>query len=68
LSDNDLEMLATMLLAPATPASSSSLANSFDRTPAAHIEVSSVKNHLHNLDKLKLQDRRSAVRYVKEHG
>ena len=34
-----------------------------------HIEVSTVKNHVHNiLDKLKLQDRRSAVRYVKEHG
>ena len=33
------------------------------------IEVSTVKNHVHNiLDKLKLQDRRSAVRYVKEHG
>ena len=33
------------------------------------IEVSTVKNHIHNiLDKLKLQDRRSAVRYVKEHG
>ena len=34
-----------------------------------HIEVSTVKNHVHNiLDKLKLQDRRSAVRYVNEHG
>ena len=34
-----------------------------------HIEVSTVKNHVHNiLDKLKLQDRRSAARYVKEHG
>jgi DNA-binding NarL/FixJ family response regulator len=33
------------------------------------IGVSTVKNHVHNiLDKLKLQDRRSAVRYVKEHG
>jgi len=33
------------------------------------IEVSTVKNHVHNiLDKLKLQDRRSAARYVKEHG
>jgi len=33
------------------------------------IEVSTVKNHVHNiLDKLQLQDRRSAVRYVKEHG
>lgn len=33
------------------------------------IEVSTVKNHVHNiLDKLKLQDRRSAVQYVKEHG
>lgn len=33
------------------------------------IELSTVKNHVHNiLDKLKLQDRRSAVRYVKEHG
>ncbi len=34
-----------------------------------HIEVSTVKNHVHNiLDKLKLQDRRSVVRYVNEHG
>jgi len=34
-----------------------------------HIEVSTVKNHVHNiLDKLKLQDRRSAVRFVKGHG
>lgn len=33
------------------------------------IELSTVKNHVHNiLDKLKLQDRRSAARYVKEHG
>lgn len=33
------------------------------------IEVSTVKNHVHNiLDKLNLQDRRSAARYVKEHG
>lgn len=33
------------------------------------IEVSTVKNHVHNiLGKLKLQDRRSAARYVKEHG
>jgi len=33
------------------------------------IEVSTVKNHVHNiLDKLKLQDRRSAARYVKENG
>ena len=33
------------------------------------IEVSTVKNHVHNiLDKLNLQDRHSAVRYVKEHG
>ncbi len=33
------------------------------------IEVSTVKNHVHNiLDKLKLQDRRSAARYVREHG
>ncbi|HSL02100.1 MAG TPA: response regulator transcription factor [Nitrospiraceae bacterium] len=33
------------------------------------IEVSTLKNHIHNsIDKLKLQDRRSAVRYVKEHG
>lgn len=34
-----------------------------------HIEVSTVKNHIHNiLQKLELQDRRSAARYVKEHG
>jgi two-component system, NarL family, nitrate/nitrite response regulator NarL len=34
-----------------------------------HIEVSTVKNHVHNiLDKLNLQDRRSVVRYVNEHG
>ncbi len=34
-----------------------------------HIEISTVKNHVHNiLDKLQLQDRRSAVRYVKVHG
>lgn len=33
-----------------------------------HIEVSTVKNHVHNiLDKLKQQDRRSAVRFVREH-
>jgi two-component system nitrate/nitrite response regulator NarL len=33
------------------------------------IEVSTVKNHVHNiLDKLNLQDRHSAVRYVKENG
>jgi two-component system nitrate/nitrite response regulator NarL len=33
------------------------------------IELSTVKNHVHNiLDKLKLQDRRSAARFVKEHG
>lgn len=33
------------------------------------IEVSTVKNHVHNiLDKLKLQDRRSAARYAKQHG
>lgn len=34
-----------------------------------HIEVSTVKNHVHNiLDKLKVRDRQSAVRYVREHG
>lgn len=34
-----------------------------------HIEVSTVKNHVHNiLEKLQLQDRRSAVQYLKEHG
>lgn len=34
-----------------------------------HIEVSTVKNHVHNiLDKLKQHDRQSVVRYVKEHG
>lgn len=34
-----------------------------------HIEVSTVKNHIHNiLEKLELRDRRSAARYVKEHG
>ena len=33
------------------------------------IEVSTVKNHVHNiLDKLKLHDRQAAARYVKEHG
>lgn len=33
------------------------------------IEVSTVKNHVHNiLDKLKQHDRQSVVRYVKEHG
>lgn len=33
------------------------------------IEVSTVKNHVHNiLDKLQLHDRQSAVRYLKEHG
>jgi DNA-binding NarL/FixJ family response regulator len=33
------------------------------------IEVSTVKNHVHNiLDKLKQHDRQSAVRYVKQHG
>ena len=33
------------------------------------IEVSTVKNHVHNiLDKLQLQDRWSAARYAKEHG
>ena len=33
------------------------------------IEVSTVKNHVHNiLEKLQLQDRRSAARYAKEHG
>lgn len=33
------------------------------------IEISTVKNHVHNiLDKLHLQDRRSAARYAKEHG
>lgn len=33
-----------------------------------HIEVSTVKNHVHNiLDKLNLRDRRSAVQYAKEH-
>lgn len=33
------------------------------------IEVSTVKNHVHNiLDKLQLQNRRSAARYAKEHG
>ena len=33
------------------------------------IEVSTVKNHVHNiLDKLKQHDRQSAVRYVREHG
>jgi len=33
------------------------------------VEVSTVKNHVHNiLDKLQLQDRRSAARYAKEHG
>jgi two-component system, NarL family, nitrate/nitrite response regulator NarL len=33
------------------------------------IEISTVKNHIHNiLDKLHLQDRRSAARYAKEHG
>lgn len=34
-----------------------------------HIEVSTVKNHVHNiLEKLQLQDRRSAVQYVREQG
>jgi len=34
-----------------------------------HIEVSTVKNHIHNiLEKLELRNRRSAARYVKEHG
>lgn len=33
------------------------------------IEVSTVKNHVHNiLDKLKLQNRRSAAQYAKAHG
>jgi len=33
------------------------------------IEVSTVKNHVHNiLDKLHLHDRQSVARYVKEHG
>jgi len=33
------------------------------------IEVSTVKNHIHNiLDKLQVHDRQSAVRYLKEHG
>jgi len=33
------------------------------------IEVSTVKNHVHNiLDKLKQHNRQAAVRYVKEHG
>jgi two-component system, NarL family, nitrate/nitrite response regulator NarL len=33
------------------------------------IEVSTVKNHVHNiLDKLQLQDRGSVARYAKEHG
>lgn len=33
------------------------------------IEVSTVKNHVHNiLDKLHLQNRRSAARYAREHG
>lgn len=33
------------------------------------IEVSTVKNHVHNiLDKLHLQNRRSAAQYAKEHG
>jgi len=33
------------------------------------IEVSTVKNHVHNiLDKLHLQNRRAAARYAKEHG
>jgi two-component system nitrate/nitrite response regulator NarL len=33
------------------------------------IEVSTVKNHVHNiLDKLHLHDRQSAVRYVRQHG
>jgi DNA-binding NarL/FixJ family response regulator len=33
------------------------------------IEVSTVKNHVHNiLDKLKLQNRRSAAQYAKDHG
>jgi len=34
-----------------------------------NIEVSTVKNHVHNiLDKLHLRDRRSVARYAKEHG
>lgn len=34
-----------------------------------HIELSTVKNHIHNiLDKLQLHDRHSAVNYVKEQG
>lgn len=34
-----------------------------------HIEVSTVKNHVHNiLDKVQLHDRHSAVKYVKEQG
>ena len=34
-----------------------------------HIEVSTVKNHVHNiLDKLKLRDRLSAARYVRANG
>jgi len=33
------------------------------------IEISTVKNHVHNiLDKLHLEDRRSAAHYAKEHG
>jgi DNA-binding NarL/FixJ family response regulator len=33
------------------------------------IEVSTVKNHVHNiLDKLQIRNRHSAVRYIKEHG
>jgi DNA-binding NarL/FixJ family response regulator len=33
------------------------------------IEVSTVKNHVHNiLEKLELRDRRSAAQYVKERG
>lgn len=36
---------------------------------ALKIEISTVKNHIHNiLDKLHLKDRRSAARYAKEHG
>ena len=34
-----------------------------------HIEVSTVKNHVHNIiGKLKMQDRQSVVQYIKEHG
>ncbi|HLZ34037.1 MAG TPA: response regulator transcription factor [Nitrospira sp.] len=34
-----------------------------------HIEISTVKNHIHNiLDKLQLQDRRAAAEYAKKQG